>query len=259
MAQIAIPHKLLPVVATCEAAYADASRKGYAECPDVVAAVADLKLAYKALAIANVNLATAGGIFAMAFATLRAHRASRAVRRACVKIQTTLEQASAEDRLNGRFQTLFGSTYPEINITDSGEAIGLNPEHTIASTLRARIMGPGNNDPARAADTSNQPQSTSDPDTAQASTKPNTEVASPGISDEEVEEEELRRKLGSAGEDAAVRDAYRNLNREDQRLGDEFIRILGLIGTPKDLDRIITLIRINNKNRPASELNRAHK
>jgi hypothetical protein len=45
----------------------------------------------------------------------------------------------------------------------------------------------------------------------------------------------------------AVRDAYLNLNREDQRLGDEFIRVIGMIGKPKDLDRIITLIRVNNK------------
>jgi len=223
MAQIAIPHKLLPIVATCEAAYADASRKGYAESPDVVAAVADLQSAYKALAIANVNLTTARGLFAIAFATLHAHRASRAVRRACVKIQTTLEQVSAEDRLYGRFQSLFGSTYPEIEITDRDEAMA-----------------------AGAPDTSSQPQSTSAPDTVQASGEPNTEVASPGISNEAVEEEELSRKLGSAGDDAAVRDAYKNLNREDQRLGNEFIRILGLIKKPKDLDRIVTLVRITN-------------
>ena len=101
---------------------------------------------------------------------------------------------------------------------------------------------------ARATDTPSQTQSTSAPDTALASNEPNTEVASPGISNEAVEEEELNRKLGSAGDDAAVRDAYKNLNREDQRLGDEFIRILGLIGKPKDLDRIITLVRINNTN-----------
>jgi tetratricopeptide (TPR) repeat protein len=63
----------------------------------------------------------------------------------------------------------------------------------------------------------------------------------------EFEEEELSRKLGSTGDDVAVRDAYLNLNREDQRLGDEFIRVIGIIGKPKDLDRIITLIRINNK------------
>jgi hypothetical protein len=61
MAQIAIPHKLLPIVATCEAAYADASRKGYAKSPDVVAAVADLQSAYKALGIANANRTTARG------------------------------------------------------------------------------------------------------------------------------------------------------------------------------------------------------
>jgi hypothetical protein len=235
MAQIAIPHKLLPLVASCEATYADASRKGYTKSPDVVAAVADLQSAYKALAIANVNLTTARGLFAIAFATFRAHRATRAIRRACVKIQTTLEQVSAEDRLYGRFQTLFGSTHPEIKITDRDEAMA-----------------------ARAIDTSSQTQFTSAPDTAQASNKPNTEVASPGISNEAVEEEELRRKLGSAGEDAAVRDAYKNLSREDQRLGDEFIRILGLIGKPKDLDRIITLVRVNNTNRSADAQTPSH-
>ena len=235
MAQIAIPHKLLPIVATCEAPYADASRKGYAKSPEVVAAVADLQSAYKALAIANVNLTTTRGLFAIAFATLRAHRASRAVRRACVKIQTTLEQVSAEDRLYGRFQTLFGPTYPEIKITDCDEAMA-----------------------ARATDTPSQTQSTSAPDTALASNEPNTEVASPGISNEAVEEEELNRKLGSAGDDAAVRDAYKNLNREDQRLGDEFIRILGLIGKPKDLDRIITLVRINNTNRARDQQTPSH-
>jgi len=67
----------------------------------------------------------------------------------------------------------------------------------------------------------------------------------------EFEEEELTRRLGFAADDVAVRDAYLNLNREDQRLGDEFIRVIGIIGKPTDLDRIITLVRINNKNRPA--------
>jgi hypothetical protein len=114
MAQIAIPNKLLPILATCEASYADASRKGYAKSPDVVAAVADLKSAYKALAIANVNLAATSSFFALAVATLRAHRACRAVRRACVKLQTTMEQVSAEDRLYHRCLTLFGSKSLEI-------------------------------------------------------------------------------------------------------------------------------------------------
>ena len=107
MAQIAIPNKLLPIIATCEATYADASRKGYAESPDIVAALADLKLAYNALGIANVNLTTATGFFALAIATLRTHRACRAVRRACVKLQETIEQVSAEDRLYHRCMTLF--------------------------------------------------------------------------------------------------------------------------------------------------------
>ena len=226
MAQIAIPHKFLPIVTTCEAAYADARRKGYAESPDVVAAVADLKSAYKALAIANVNLTTRG-FFAIAVATLRAHRASRAVRRAYVNLLTTMEQVSAEDRLYYRFQKLFGSTSPETKITDHNKVMA-----------------------ARTTDTSSRTQPTSAPDITQASNKSNAEVASPGIFNEAVEEEELSRKLGPAGDDAAVRDAYKNLNREDQRLGDEFIRVIGIIGKPKDLDRIITLIRINNKNRP---------
>ena len=235
MAQIAIPHKFLPTVATCEAAYADASRKGYAESPDVVATVADLKSAYKALAIANVNLTTTRGFFAIAVATLRAHRAARAVRRAYVNLLTTIEQVSAEDRLDHRFQKLFGSTSPETKMTDYNEVMA-----------------------ARATDTSSQTQSTSTPDIAQASNKSNAEVTSPGIFNAAVEEEELSRKLGPAGDDAAVRDAYKNLNREDQRLGDEFIRILGLIGKPKDLDRIISLIRINNTNQRADQRTPSH-
>jgi hypothetical protein len=114
MAQIAIPNKLLPILATCEAAYAEASRKGYAKSPDVVAAVADLKSAYKALGIANVKLTATEGFFAITIATLRAHRACRAVRRACVKLHTTMEQVSAEDRLYHRCLTLFGSKSPEV-------------------------------------------------------------------------------------------------------------------------------------------------
>ena len=102
MAQIAIPHKLLPIVATCEAAYADANRKGYAKGPEVAAAVADLQSAYKALAIANVNLTTTRGLFAIVFATLRAHRACRATRKACINFHAAMEQAWAENRLRNR-------------------------------------------------------------------------------------------------------------------------------------------------------------
>jgi hypothetical protein len=114
MAQIAIPDDLLRKLATCEAAYADANRKGYAKYPEVVAAVADLKSAYTALAAANDNLNATKGLFSMTLATLRAHRACRAIRRACVKLQKTLEQVSEEDRLFSRCLTLFGSESPEI-------------------------------------------------------------------------------------------------------------------------------------------------
>jgi len=109
MAQIATPNKLLGILATCEAAYAEASRKGYAKNPDLIAAVADLKSAYRALDLANCNLTASDGPFDKALATLRAHRACRAVRRACVKLQTALEQVSAEDRLYHRCLTFFGS------------------------------------------------------------------------------------------------------------------------------------------------------
>ena len=113
MAQIAIPNKLLHILATCETAYAEASRRGYANNPDVIAAVADLKSAYRALAIANFNLTASKGPFDKSVAALRAHRACRAVRRACVKLQTTMEQVSEEDRLYHRCLTLFGSESPE--------------------------------------------------------------------------------------------------------------------------------------------------
>jgi regulator of sirC expression with transglutaminase-like and TPR domain len=65
-------------------------------------------------------------------------------------------------------------------IADYHEAIRLNPKHTIALTLRARIMATENNEPARASDTSSQTQSTSVPHTTQASDKPNMETPSPG-------------------------------------------------------------------------------
>jgi hypothetical protein len=113
MAQIAIPNKLLHILATCETAYAEASRSGYANNPDVIAAAADLKSVCRALAIANCNLTASKGPLGKAVATLRAHRACRAVRRACVKLQTTMEQVSEEVRLYHRFLMLFGSEPPE--------------------------------------------------------------------------------------------------------------------------------------------------
>jgi hypothetical protein len=109
VAQIAIPDNVLHILAACEAAYADASRNGYADNLDVIAAVADLKSAYRALAIANWKLAASKGPFDKTFATLRAHRASAAFRGACIKLQTTMEQASEEDRLYNRCVVLLKS------------------------------------------------------------------------------------------------------------------------------------------------------
>jgi hypothetical protein len=61
MAQIAIPDDVLHILAACEAAYADASRKGYADNRDVIAAAADLRSAYRALVIANSKLTASKG------------------------------------------------------------------------------------------------------------------------------------------------------------------------------------------------------
>jgi hypothetical protein len=109
MAQIAIPDDVLHILAACEAAYADASRKGYADNGDVIAAAADLRSAYRALVIANGKLRASNGLFDKTVATLRAHRACGAFRAACVKLQTTMEQASLEDRLYNRCVTLLKS------------------------------------------------------------------------------------------------------------------------------------------------------
>ncbi len=46
---------LSAVTALCEGAYADASREGYADDPDVVAGVANLKAAHAALVAANAS------------------------------------------------------------------------------------------------------------------------------------------------------------------------------------------------------------
>jgi hypothetical protein len=97
-----IPDDLLRTLASCEAAYADASRNGYAKSSDVIAAVAVLKSAYLALAATNNNLKTTKSLFGMAVATLRAHRACRATREACINFHAAIEQAWAENRLHNR-------------------------------------------------------------------------------------------------------------------------------------------------------------
>jgi hypothetical protein len=131
MASIAIPSDVLRIFAACEAVYADASRKGYAKSPDVVAAVGNLKSAYRALVIANFNLTTSKGPFGKTVATLRVYRACRVVRKACLQLQTTLEQVSAEDRLYSRCLVLFGSnSNPKI---DLGERLAATVSYDEAS------------------------------------------------------------------------------------------------------------------------------
>jgi hypothetical protein len=93
---------LLRMTAACEANYADARRKGYADSPDVIAAVAVLKSAYAGLAAANDNLKGTKGFFRMTVASLRAHRACRATRKACINLHAATEQAWTENRLYNR-------------------------------------------------------------------------------------------------------------------------------------------------------------
>jgi hypothetical protein len=102
MAQIGTPDEVLRIFSACEAAYADASQKGYADSPNVIAAIADLKSAYKALVIANGNLTASKRPFDKTVATLRARRACRVFREACVELDIAIEQAAAEHRLYNR-------------------------------------------------------------------------------------------------------------------------------------------------------------
>jgi hypothetical protein len=101
-----IPDDLLRTLATCEAAYADANRNGYAKSPNVIAAIGVLKSAYAALAAANDNLQATKGLFGMAVPTLRAHRACQATRKACINLHAAIEQAWMENRLHNRCSML---------------------------------------------------------------------------------------------------------------------------------------------------------
>jgi hypothetical protein len=97
-----MPDDLLGITAACEGKYAEARRKGYAKSPEVIAAVAVLKLACAALATANDNLKATKGLFGVTVATLRAHRASRTTRKACINLDAAIERAWAENRLHNR-------------------------------------------------------------------------------------------------------------------------------------------------------------
>jgi hypothetical protein len=88
--------------AACEDAYEQATREGYAENPAVIAAVGALKSAWKALHVANYNLMKAKGFFPVEIASLRADRACRATRKACINLHAAIAHAAAENRLYNR-------------------------------------------------------------------------------------------------------------------------------------------------------------
>jgi hypothetical protein len=102
MTKIAIPPDLAVMFAACEDAYEQAAREGYAENPAVVAAVAALKSAWKALHLANYNYTTAKGVFSVEFAAMRVDRACQASREACIKLHAATKDAAAEHRLYNR-------------------------------------------------------------------------------------------------------------------------------------------------------------
>jgi|SRR5438477_12814529 hypothetical protein len=102
MAKIAIPPDLAGMFAACEGAYEQATREGYAENRVVIAAVTALKSAWRALHIADCNLTTAKGFFPVEFATMRADRACKATRKACIDLHAAIVEAAAENRLYNR-------------------------------------------------------------------------------------------------------------------------------------------------------------
>jgi hypothetical protein len=102
MAKIVIPPDIAGIFAACEDAYEQATRGGYAENPAVIAAITVLRSAWTGLHVANCNLITAQGFFRVEFATMRADRACRATREACINLHKAIEQAAAENRLYNR-------------------------------------------------------------------------------------------------------------------------------------------------------------
>ena len=122
MAKIAITPELAGMFAACEDAYEQATREGYAENPAVIAAVSVLKSAWKALHVANYNLMMAKGFFPIEIATLRADRACRATRKACINLHAAIVQAAAENRLYNRC----------LMLTNADQGSGKRPEGTRA-------------------------------------------------------------------------------------------------------------------------------
>jgi hypothetical protein len=102
MTKIAFPPDLAGIFAACENAYEQAAREGYGDNPAVIAAMSALKSAWKAMRIAHSNLTTAKGFFFVEFAAMRADRACKATREACIKLHAAIEQAAQEHRLYDR-------------------------------------------------------------------------------------------------------------------------------------------------------------
>ena len=102
MAKIAIPPDLEAMFAACEGAYEQAAREGYAQNRAVITAVSGLKSAWTALHVANQDVLRSKGFFAVEFATMRAERACRASREACIKLHAAVKEAAAEHRLYNR-------------------------------------------------------------------------------------------------------------------------------------------------------------
>jgi hypothetical protein len=59
----------------------------------------------------------------------------------------------------------------------------------------------------------------------------------------EFEDEAIRRVQGPPFVADASLQAYGSLNPEDGRLGDKFVRVVGVIGKPKDLERTVAQVR----------------
>ena len=102
MPNIAIPPDLAGMFAACEDAYEQATREGYAENPAVIAAVTAFKSVSTALHLANRNLMMAKGFFSVECAAMRADRACRATREACINLHAAIRQAESEHRLYNR-------------------------------------------------------------------------------------------------------------------------------------------------------------
>lgn len=106
MTQIAISPDLAGMFTACEDAYEQAAREGYAENATVVAALSALKSAWRALHLANYKVMTAKGFFRVEVAAIRADRACREAREACIKLHAAIGQAALEHRLYNRCLTL---------------------------------------------------------------------------------------------------------------------------------------------------------